>query len=91
MRISVLKHPLCYIKQDDAASREAFLHQKMLDIVQTAISLQRAWVTKKSVDKGASDFEEAWRALLAFADAQPTVPIKCDYLWGLRLDVLAFS
>ncbi len=63
---------------------------KRAQIMESAIKLHRSWLFRSGCqEKALSEFDSQWRVMLQFSMSAPVQEFKCDFLWDLRLQILA--
>jgi hypothetical protein len=63
---------------------------KRLQIIELIIALHRKWVQRSGdVARSYAEFESAFNVLETFAVAAPAQPLRCQFLWDLRLQTQA--
>ncbi len=63
---------------------------KKLQIMESAISLHRTWVLRSGCqEKAWAGFDSQWRIMMRFAASEPQQSFMCEFLWDLRLQILA--
>ena len=63
--------------------------KKKFQIMESSIKLQRAWSQRKSLHAAILEFTSSWDALISFCESAPVVPLRCGFIWHLRLHVCA--
>ena len=63
--------------------------QKKLQIMDTCIKVQRAWQGRQDRKRAADEFLQQMNLLIVFSEAEPKIDIPCEYMWDLRLQILA--
>jgi hypothetical protein len=74
-------------KAGEDEQHEVSVQCKNLQVVESAIKINTIWQNRPSVEIGVERFERAWQALIYFVAQDPKVPIECNYLWDLLLQV----
>ena len=60
-------------------------------IIESSMKLHEAWMQRKSLHAGISEFTSSWDALISFCESAPVVQLRCEFIWNLRLHVCASS
>jgi hypothetical protein len=61
--------------------------QKQLSILETSIKIHRTWATRTDMSKGYQELESQWSLLCHYANAEPSMPIPCTFLWDFFMQV----
>jgi hypothetical protein len=63
---------------------------KRLQIMESGIKIHRAWQLRTGCqNKALIEFDSQWKVLEQFASSTPAQPFRCDFLWRLRLQIMA--
>jgi hypothetical protein len=74
----------------DPAKRDTFeASGKRLQIMESGIKIHRAWQKRTGCQKKALiEFASQWQVLEQFAFSAPAQPLRCTFLWKLRLQIM---
>ena len=65
---------------------------KQLQVVESTIKLHRAWLHRTcETSKALMTFNTDFKVLTSFAESEPCVPFECEFIWDLRLQLLAIQ
>ena len=76
---------------DSTRRQELEQAAKRLQIMESAIKIHRGWVFRAGAqEKSWLDFSSSWEVLEQFASSTPAQPLRCNFLWSLRLQILVY-
>lgn len=81
-----IKQKITKSASDDDKLQSYEVALKKCQIMESMVGLARSWQFKGSnVAKAMDDFNKEWIESEIFAGAEPTVIVKCDFMWNVRL------
>jgi hypothetical protein len=77
------------VSAQGAQQAECLEAQKKLQIMDTCIKIHRAWQSRSDMKRAVSEFTHQFNLLMVFAEAEPKMDVPREYMWDLRLQILA--
>ena len=75
----------CTVSDQEKASYE--LARKRMQLMDQCIAMHRRWTNRCDNRQGIAEFEQSWNLMATFAEAAPTVQMRCKFVWNWHMQI----
>ena len=74
-------------EDNQAVKTQNKLDKRRLQYIESGVRIGQKWHGSGGLEERVAGVLRLWEALVSFCECEPKVPIKCEYLWSMHLEV----